>query len=157
MSVKIRLTRTGAKHRPFYRIVVTDSRMPRDGRFIATLGTYDPLSESGNIVVDGDQVKAWMEKGARPSVAVKQLLKKAGVVSVAAPAAAPIEKPSGAVSLEDLREREEEAAGGGFVEAAPEGEPGEEASAKKKVQAKPRKPAAKGAAKKKKAVKPNSK
>jgi len=131
--------------------------MPRDGRFIATLGTYDPLSESGSIVVDEELVKAWMEKGARPSVAVKQLLKKAGVVGVAAPAAGPIEKPSGAVALEDLREHEEEA-----VEAVPEQtppamEPGEEAPAKK-AKAKPRKPAAKGAAKKEKAKpKPKSK
>lgn len=108
MSVKIRLTRTGAKHRPFYRIIVTDSRMPRDGRFIATLGTYDPLAESGNIKVDGELVREWMKKGARPSVAVKQLLRKAGVVTVEAPAVAAAPKPFDEVSLEDLRGREGE-------------------------------------------------
>ena len=149
MSVKIRLTRTGAKHRPFYRIVVADSRMPRDGRFIATLGTYDPLKESGNIQVDGELVKEWMKKGARPSVAVKQLLKRAGVVTVEAPAAAAPKKLSEVVSLDDLR--------------GPEGEEpketlGETASAEEvqaaphavKTPAKPRKPARKGASKKEK-------
>jgi small subunit ribosomal protein S16 len=151
VSVKIRLTRTGARHRPFYRIVVTDSRMPRDGRFIATLGTYDPLTESGNIEVDGELVKEWMKKGARPSVAVKQLLKRAGVVTTEAPVAAAIKEPSDAVSLEELRGREGEEPAE-TLEETPSVEDAHKApSAKEKTPAKPRKPARKGASKKEKA------
>ncbi|MCX5800303.1 MAG: 30S ribosomal protein S16 [Candidatus Eisenbacteria bacterium] len=158
MSVKIRLTRTGAKHRPFYRIIVTDSRMPRDGRFIATLGTYDPLTESGNIEVDGELVKHWMSKGATPSLAVKQLLKRAGVVTVEAPAASAKKSPE-AVSLEALREGE-----GEEVEVTPSeipletssGEGAQKPSRAKKAPAKPGKPSGKAASQKEKS-KPTSK
>ncbi len=101
MSVKIRLTRAGARHRPFYRIVVTDSRMPRDGRFIEAVGIYDPLAESENVRVDGELVKDWMKKGAKPSGAVKNLLKRAGVV-LEAPVIT--EEVPEAVPLEELRE-----------------------------------------------------
>jgi small subunit ribosomal protein S16 len=149
VSVKIRLTRTGAKHRPFYRIVVTDSRMPRDGRFIATLGTYDPLTASGNIEVDGAQVKEWMKKGARPSVAVKQLLKRAGVVTVETPPASAPEKTSEAVSLDDLRGPEGEEPKETLGE-TPSVAEAHEAPRAEKAPAKPRKPARKGASKKEK-------
>lgn len=77
MSVKIRLLRAGAKHRPFYRVVVTDSRSPRDGRFIETLGYYDPLPEKQLVKIDEEKAKAWIARGATPSDTVKSLLKRA--------------------------------------------------------------------------------
>jgi small subunit ribosomal protein S16 len=73
------LTRRGAKKKPFYRIVATDSRNPRDGRFLEVLGTYDPLKTDDNIKVDADKAMAWIKKGAQPSQTVASLLKKAGV------------------------------------------------------------------------------
>ncbi|MDP7560169.1 MAG: 30S ribosomal protein S16 [Planctomycetota bacterium] len=79
MPVVLRLTRRGAKKKPFYRIVATDSRNPRDGRFLEVLGTYDPLKTEDNIKVDADKAMAWIKKGAQPSQTVASLLKKAGV------------------------------------------------------------------------------
>ncbi len=78
--VKIRLRRMGAKKAPFYRIVVADSRYPRDGRFIEELGYYDPMTEPATVKVDGDKVKDWMKNGAQPTDTVKALLKKNGVI-----------------------------------------------------------------------------
>ncbi len=78
--VKIRLRRMGAKKAPFYRIVVADSRYPRDGRFIEELGYYDPMTEPATVKVDGDKVKEWMSNGAQPTDTVKALLKKNGVI-----------------------------------------------------------------------------
>ncbi len=75
----LRLTRRGAKKKPFYRIVAADSRNPRDGRFLEVLGTYDPLKTEDNIKVDADKAMAWIKKGAQPSQTVASLLKKAGV------------------------------------------------------------------------------
>ncbi len=75
----LRLTRRGAKKKPFYRIVATDSRNPRDGRFLEVLGTYDPLKTEDSIKVDADKAMAWIKKGAQPSQTVASLLKKAGV------------------------------------------------------------------------------
>ena len=77
--VKIRLRRMGAKKNPFYRIVVADSRCPRDGRGIEELGTYDPKAESA-IVVDADKAKQWIKNGAQPTDTVRGLLKSAGVL-----------------------------------------------------------------------------
>jgi len=79
LPVVLRLTRRGAKKKPFYRIVATDSRNPRDGRFLEVLGTYDPLKTEDNIKVDADKAMAWIKKGAQPSQTVASLLKKAGV------------------------------------------------------------------------------
>jgi len=79
LPVVLRLTRRGAKKKPFYRIVATDSRNPRDGRFLEVLGTYDPLKTEDNIKVDADKAVAWIKKGAQPSQTVASLLKKAGV------------------------------------------------------------------------------
>ncbi|MDP6734920.1 MAG: 30S ribosomal protein S16 [Nitrospinaceae bacterium] len=79
MPVVLRLTRRGAKKKPFYRIVATDSRNPRDGRFLEVLGTYDPLKTEDSIKVDADKAMAWIKKGAQPSQTVASLLKKAGV------------------------------------------------------------------------------
>ena len=78
--VKLRLKRMGAKKAPFYRIVVADSRYPRDGRFIEELGTYDPLKEPSAIQVNGDRALEWIRTGAQPTDTVKVLLKKAGVL-----------------------------------------------------------------------------
>ena len=75
--VKIRLRRMGAKKAPFYRIVVADSRSPRDGRFIEELGTYDPLSETNSLRVDTERAKYWIANGAQPTDTVRALLKKA--------------------------------------------------------------------------------
>ena len=78
--VKIRLKRMGAKKNPFYRIVVADSRYPRDGRFIEELGYYDPMQEPSVVKVDADKAKDWMAKGAQPTDTVKALFKKHGVI-----------------------------------------------------------------------------
>ena len=78
--VKIRLRRMGAKKSPFYRIVVADSRYPRDGRFIEQLGTYNPLVEPAEVKVDEERAQAWIKTGAQPTDTVKRLLKQAGVL-----------------------------------------------------------------------------
>ena len=80
MAVKIRLRRMGAKKAPFYRVVVADSRSPRDGRFIEEIGYYDPTKEPTAFSVDNDKVKQWMANGAQPTDTVKVLLKKNGVI-----------------------------------------------------------------------------
>ncbi len=78
--VKIRLRRMGAKKAPFYRIVVADSRSPRDGRCIEEIGTYDPLAENAAITVDVEKAQTWIKNGAQPTDTVRSLLKKAGVL-----------------------------------------------------------------------------
>ncbi len=78
--VKIRLRRMGAKKTPFYRIVVADSRSPRDGRCIEEIGTYDPLTNPATVKVDADKVKAWIQNGAQPTDTVRGLLKKNGII-----------------------------------------------------------------------------
>ena len=77
--VKIRLRRMGAKKAPFYRIVVADSRYPRDGRFIEEIGTYDPKANPAELKVDVERAQAWIKTGAQPTETGKSLLKKAGV------------------------------------------------------------------------------
>ena len=79
MAVKIRLRRTGAKKAPSYRVVVADSRYPRDGRFIEELGYYNPLTEPSTIKIDLEKAKNWSANGAQPTDTVKVLLKKAGL------------------------------------------------------------------------------
>ncbi len=78
--VKIRLRRMGAKKTPFYRIVVADSRSPRDGRCIEEIGTYNPLTEPATIHVDVEKTQTWIKNGAQPTDTVRGLLKKAGVL-----------------------------------------------------------------------------
>ena len=78
--VKISLRRMGAKKAPFYRIVVADSRYPRDGRFIEEIGFYDPMTEPATVKVDADKAKEWIKNGAQPTDTVKSLLKKNGVL-----------------------------------------------------------------------------
>jgi small subunit ribosomal protein S16 len=80
MAVKIRLARHGSKANPFYRIVVADSRSPRDGRYIENIGTYDPQREPSAIQVDNEKAQAWLGKGAQPSNQVKKLLKISGAL-----------------------------------------------------------------------------
>jgi small subunit ribosomal protein S16 len=108
LSVKIRLRRIGAKKHPFYRLVVADSRSPRDGKFIEILGTYDPMTEPVKLNLDQDKIKVWLQKGARPSDTARAFLidqgllpkesarkrptkppKPAAAPAAAAPAAAP--------------------------------------------------------------------
>lgn len=78
--VKIRLRRMGAKKAPYYRIIVADSRSPRDGRFIEEIGTYNPMLEPTEFKVDADKVRDWIQKGAQPTDTVKVLLKKEGIL-----------------------------------------------------------------------------
>ncbi|HOQ15939.1 MAG: 30S ribosomal protein S16 [Epulopiscium sp.] len=80
MAVRIRLKRMGAKKAPFYRIVVADSRAPRDGRFIEEIGYYDPTKDPAVIKVDEEAVQKWLKNGAQPSDTVRGLLKKANVL-----------------------------------------------------------------------------
>ena len=79
MAVKIRLRRMGAKKAPFYRVVVADSRYPRDGRFIEVIGYYNPLEDPTVIKIDVEKAQKWIANGAQPTDTVKDLLKKAGV------------------------------------------------------------------------------
>jgi small subunit ribosomal protein S16 len=76
MSVTIRMSRHGTKKRPFYRIVVTDRRFPRDGRYIEQVGTYDPSAATGGLKLNRDKVETWIKKGAKPSQTVSELIKK---------------------------------------------------------------------------------
>ena len=78
--VKIRLKRMGAKKAPFYRVVVADSRSPRDGRFIEEIGYYNPISEPVEVKIDADKAKTWIKNGAQPTETVKALLKKNGII-----------------------------------------------------------------------------
>lgn len=80
MAVKIRLKRMGAKKSPFYRVVVADSRYPRDGRFIEEIGTYNPLTDPSAINIDSEKAQKWLENGAQPTDTVKILLKKVGAI-----------------------------------------------------------------------------
>lgn len=146
MSVSIRLKRAGARHRPFFKVVVTDSRMPRDGRFIATLGIYDPLAESGNVKIDVEQAKEWMDKGAKPSVTVTHLLRRAGMVP---PKPEVAKAPAEAVSLDDLRSPEAVASGEPETVEAADGGGAKEKPARKKSAPKKAARSAKRTAKKK--------
>ncbi|MDD3165551.1 MAG: 30S ribosomal protein S16 [Oscillospiraceae bacterium] len=78
--VKIRLRRMGAKKEPFYRVVVADSRSPRDGRCIEEIGTYNPLTDPATLSVDAEKVNSWIKSGAQPTETVRGLLKKAGII-----------------------------------------------------------------------------
>ena len=78
--VKIRLRRMGAKKAPFYRIVVADSRYPRNGRFIEEIGYYNPLTNPATVKIDAEKAKQWLNNGAQPTETVKALLKKSGIV-----------------------------------------------------------------------------
>ena len=79
MAVKLRLKRMGSKQKPLYRVIAADSRSPRDGRFIETVGTYDPCKKDNNINIDEEKAMKWLNNGAQPTDTVKSLLSQAGV------------------------------------------------------------------------------
>jgi small subunit ribosomal protein S16 len=84
MAVKIRLARHGAKKKPFYRIVVADSESPRDGKYLENVGTYDPLFDPAKVSLKSERIKYWIDQGAKPSVTVRNLLKKEGFYAATA-------------------------------------------------------------------------
>ena len=103
MSLKIRLTRAGAKKRPYYRIVVADARAPRDGRFIEKVGTYDPMKpkdDPARVSLETDKIQAWMAKGAQPTDRVLRFLDAAGLMN-----RAPRNNPERAVPGKKAQER----------------------------------------------------
>ena len=81
MAVKMRLRRMGAKKAPFYRVIVADSRSPRDGRFIEEIGYYNPLTSPAEIKIDAEKAQKWIKNGAQPTETVKALLKKSGAIN----------------------------------------------------------------------------
>ncbi len=80
MALKIRLTRLGDKKAPFYRVVVADSRSPRDGKFVEVLGTYNPLTNPAEVKIDNEKAAKWLANGAQPTETAKELLVKSGVI-----------------------------------------------------------------------------
>jgi len=111
MATKIRLARGGSKKRPHYSIVVADSRMPRDGRFLAKLGTYNPLLakvDENRVKLDLDQAKAWLEKGAQPTDRIARFLEAAGV-KPKAERANPKKAQPGKKAVERAKERADKA------------------------------------------------
>ncbi|MBE7558064.1 30S ribosomal protein S16 [bacterium] len=101
MAVKIRLKRMGNRHRSFYRLIATDSRSPRDGRFLEELGFYDPMKDPAIVQIDGASVRKWIERGAQLSETARSLLKRAGILvqgklvdAAPAPAPQPAEAPT---------------------------------------------------------------
>lgn len=80
MAVKMRLTRIGKKKSPYYRIVIADERSPRDGKFIESIGTYDPKAEPTEFKIDEEKAKKWLADGVKPTETVNKLLKQAGIV-----------------------------------------------------------------------------
>ena len=82
MAVRLRLTRKGAKKRPYYRIIAADSEAPRDGRFLEILGSYDPIKDPAEIKLDKEKISRWIEKGAIATESVKAILKKEGLLKV---------------------------------------------------------------------------
>jgi small subunit ribosomal protein S16 len=131
--VKIRLRRVGAKKKPSYRLVVADSRAPRDGAFIDVIGHYNPLTDPATIVIDGEKAQSWLSQGAQPTATASRLLLKAGIAKEPKPAKARVTKKAKPA-------------------AAKKAEPAKAAAVKKPKAAKAR-PAKAAAAKKAKATK----
>jgi small subunit ribosomal protein S16 len=126
MALKIRLSRGGAKKKPFYRIVVAESLSPRDGKFIERLGSYDPMVESDRITLNVERIKYWISKGAKPTLRVAKLLSKDGIVSAPVIREQPIKSAPGKKRLErEAEEAKTEAAPA--EEAKTEAAPAEEA------------------------------
>src|SRR6059036_3081839 len=105
MAVAIRLRREGALNRPYFKVVVTDTRSPRDGKFIEIVGTYDPKKAGQNSTLKLDRIEHWISKGAQPSDTVRSLIKKtrkqtSAPAKESAPAAAPVEEPAAAPATE---------------------------------------------------------
>jgi small subunit ribosomal protein S16 len=130
MAMKIRLARGGTKKRPFYRIVATDSRMPRDGRFLEKLGTYNPLlakDSEDRIKMDLDRVKHWLDQGAQPTDRVARFLEAAGVLAKKT-RNNPNKAEPGKKAKERAAEKEAKAAKAAEAAAAPAEAPAEEAT-----------------------------
>ena len=134
--VKIRLKRMGAKKRPFYRLVVADSRSPRDGKFIEEIGYYDPLPNPATVRIDVDKVHEWMRRGARPSDVARKLLEREGILQrsaasrrVVTPEAKAAEEAPAAAVAAPAAEAPAGADEAGEVEAVAEEERAEEAEA----------------------------
>jgi small subunit ribosomal protein S16 len=106
MAVSIRLRREGAKNRPYYRVVVADSRSPRDGKFIEIIGTYDPKQTGQNSLFDVERAEYWISKGAQPSDTVRSLIKKQKKIVAAQPASEPPQQSS--ETTEDTASHSEE-------------------------------------------------
>jgi small subunit ribosomal protein S16 len=115
LSVKIRLRRIGAKKHPFYRLVVADTRSPRDGKFIEILGTYDPMTEPVKLNIDQEKVRAWLRKGARPSDTARDFLIEQGLLPKESARQRPTKPPKTGAA------KEAEAAAAGTEVAAAEG------------------------------------
>ena len=81
MAVRIRLTRKGAKKRPFYRIVVAHSEAPRDGKFLEIIGTYNPLTDPAEVQIDPERLRVWLDRGAQPTDTVRSLIKQKGLLT----------------------------------------------------------------------------
>ncbi|MEQ8365512.1 MAG: 30S ribosomal protein S16 [Roseicyclus sp.] len=131
MAMKIRLARGGSKKRPFYRIVATDSRMPRDGRFIEKLGTYNPLlpkDSEDRVKLDVDRIKHWLGEGAQPTDRVSRFLEAAGVVEKKERLNPTKAKP-GKKAEERAQEKADKAAKAAEAAAAPAEEPAADAPA----------------------------
>jgi len=101
--VRIRLRRVGRKKTPLYRIVVADSRSPRDGRFIETIGQYDPRKTEGGLKIETDRANHWLDVGAQPSDTVRSLLRRAGLLKARHTARVAAKKVAGAVPVRDDR------------------------------------------------------
>lgn len=111
MSVKIRLRRIGAKKHPFYRLVVADTRSPRDGKFIEILGTYDPMTEPVRLNLDQEKIRAWLKKGARPSDTARAFLIDQGLLPKESAKKRPTKPPKAASSDAGPKAAGAEAAG----------------------------------------------
>jgi small subunit ribosomal protein S16 len=130
MSLKLRLSRGGAKKRPYYRIVVADSRMPRDGRYIERVGTYNPMlpqEHPDRIKLDGDRIKHWLGVGAQPSDRVARFLGQADIIPMPAISETPKKSAPRAKTLERMREAEAAAAAKAESDAAAAEQAAEEA------------------------------
>jgi small subunit ribosomal protein S16 len=130
MSLKIRLARGGSKHRPYYRIVIADSRSPRDGKFIDRVGSYNPLlkkDDEKRVVLEVEKIKTWLVKGATPTDRVARFLATAGLVKWEH-GNNPEKAEPGEKAKERAKEREEKAAAAAEAAAAPKEEPAEEAA-----------------------------
>lgn len=131
MALSIRLARGGAKKRPYYRVVVADSRMRRDGRFIEKVGIYNPMlpkGDEGRVKLDADRIKEWMAKGAQPSDRVSRFLEAAGVIE-AKTRHNPNKAKPGAKALERIEEKKEKAEAAAAAAAEAAAAPAEEAPA----------------------------
>jgi small subunit ribosomal protein S16 len=135
MAMKIRLARGGSKKRPFYRIVAADSRMPRDGRFIEKLGTYNPLlpkDSEERVKMDMERVQHWLDKGAQPTDRISRFLEAAGVVEKKERANMKKAEP-GKKAVERAEEKAAKAAAAAEAAAAPAPEPEVEAPAEEEA------------------------